>query len=92
MFELGSGAPHRITPGFPLPPLSDNNTEVDGTTLEWNRNDAFCVPAWSWHRHANDSSDDAVLYSVTDAPTLKKLALYREEGKTAAGEVIKIAP
>ena len=38
------------------------------------------------------SEDDAVLYSVTDTPTLKKLALYREEGKTDAGEVIKIAP
>ena len=38
------------------------------------------------------AEDDAVLYSVTDTPTLKKLALYREEGKTDAGEVIKIAP
>jgi hypothetical protein len=27
-----------------------------------------------------------------DTPTLKKLALYREEGKTDGGEVIKIAP
>ena len=68
-------------------------TVVNGTTLEWNRNDAFCVPAWSWHSHFNGSEgDDAVLYSVTDTPTLKKLALYREEGKTEDGEVIKIAP
>ncbi len=68
-------------------------TVVDDTTLEWNRNDAFCVPAWSWHSHVNGSTeDDAVLYSVTDTPTLKKLALYREEGKTDADEVIKIAP
>ncbi len=66
---------------------------VDGTALEWSRNDAFCVPAWSWHSHANGSAgDDAVLYSVTDTPTLEKLALYREEGKTDADEVIKIAP
>ncbi len=68
-------------------------TVVDGTLLEWSRNDAFCVPAWSWHSHVNGSAeDDAVLYSVTDTPTLKKLALYREEWKTDADEVIKIAP
>ncbi len=68
-------------------------TVVDGTTLEWSRNDAFCVPAWSWHSHVNGAGgDDAVLYSVTDSPTLKKLALYREEGKTDTGEVIRIAP
>ena len=66
---------------------------IDDTPLEWNRNDAFCVPAWSWHSHVNGSAeDDAVLYSVTDAPTLKKLALYREEAKTRTDEVIKIAP
>ena len=71
----------------------DGTTVVDGTALEWSRNDAFCVPAWSWHSHANGSAgDDAVLYSVTDTPTLEKLALYREEAKTGANEVIKIAP
>ena len=45
---------------------------IDGTPLEWSRNDAFCVPAWGWHSHVNGSAeDDAVLYSVTDTPTLE---------------------
>jgi gentisate 1,2-dioxygenase len=66
-------------------------TEVEGTRLEWSRNDAFCVPAWMWHEHINAEAD-AVLYSVTDAPTLKKLALYREEGRTVEGDTVRKAP
>ena len=54
-------------------------TYVNGTALHWERNDAFCVPGWAWHAHENQMPEDAVLYSVTDAPTLKKLGLYREE-------------
>ncbi len=65
-------------------------TEIEGTRLEWSRNDAFCVPAWMWHEHVNGNGD-AVLYSVTDTPTLKKLALYREEGRTADNEVVRLA-
>lgn len=54
-------------------------TDVNGVALNWERNDAFCVPGWAWHYHENETSEDAVVYSVTDAPTLKKLGLYREE-------------
>ncbi len=68
----------------------EGHTEVDGKRLEWTRNDAFCVPAWMWHEHVNGDSD-AVLYSVTDAPTLKKLGLYREDGKTPDGEVVRLS-
>ena len=60
-------------------------TRVDGKRLNWEKNDTFCVPGWSWHSHENETGADSVLYSVTDEPTLKKLGLYREEsGKVSA--------
>jgi gentisate 1,2-dioxygenase len=45
-----------------------------------------------WHEHVNASStDDAVLYSVTDTPTLKKLGLYREECRMEDGKEVLTA-
>ena len=55
-------------------------TDVGNSILEWSRNDVFVVPSWASHRHINSSSSaDAVLYSVTDEPTLRALGLFREE-------------
>lgn len=59
-------------------------TRVNDTNLHWERNDAFCVPGWAWHSFENTTPDDSVLYSVTDAPTLVKLGLYREEAGASA--------
>ena len=40
----------------------------------------ICVPAWTWHEHANVSdSDDACLFSFNDFPVMEKLGFYREE-------------
>jgi gentisate 1,2-dioxygenase len=64
-------------------------TQIGDTRLDWTRNDAFCAPAWMWHEHVNTSpTGDAVLYSVTDTPTLKKLGLYREERRMDDGEQV----
>lgn len=66
-------------------------TDVEGKHLEWQKNDIFAVPAWAWHEHANENANQpAVLFAVTDAPTLEKLGLYREQGKTEAGEVVRV--
>ena len=66
-------------------------TDVEGKRLEWRKNDVFAVPAWAWHEHANThAKQSAVLFAVTDAPTLEKLGLYREQGKTDAGDVITV--
>lgn len=54
-------------------------TVVDDTQLEWAEGDIFVVPPWSWHSHANQSDADAILYSITDWPTMASLGLYREE-------------
>jgi len=53
---------------------------VGGCRFEWEEKDIFVVPAWTLHEHANDSaSDDAVLFSFNDFPTMRALAVYREE-------------
>lgn len=60
-------------------------TEVDDVTLEWHARDVFVVPAWARHAHFNGSvQEDALLFSVTDAPALEALGLHRIEPATAA--------
>ena len=67
------------------------NTVVGDTTLTWRRNDVFVVPGWSWHKHVPDQGEDAVLYSVSDEATLRKLGLYREQGRDDDGEIFELA-
>ena len=62
-------------------------TIVDDTCLEWKKNDVFVVPTWAWHEHSNDSAEDAVLFAVTDRPTIQKLSLYREERQDEHGDI-----
>lgn len=65
-------------------------TEVDGQRLDWRRNDVFAVPGWQWHGHHNTGQEDAFLYSVTDEPTMRKLGLFREEGRTPDGKIERV--
>ena len=52
-------------------------------TFDWTPGDVISLPSWCWHAHANRSkTEDAILFSVSDAPTLKALGLYREERET----------
>ncbi len=53
---------------------------IDGQHFDWGPGDFVVVPPWAWHEHANASpAEEAVLFSITDAPVLEALALYREE-------------
>lgn len=47
--------------------------------FDWGKGDIFLVPPWSWHSHGNLSAEDAVLFTMTDAPTIAALGYYREE-------------
>ena len=52
---------------------------VGGRVFEWRQGDSFVVPLWNQHAHANHSPDtDAILLSMSDAPVMKALDLYRE--------------
>jgi gentisate 1,2-dioxygenase len=53
---------------------------VADACFDWEEGDSFVVPLWYLHRHVNrSSSEDAILFSMSDAPALKSLDLYREE-------------
>ena len=60
-------------------------TVVDGVELEWGPHDSFVVPNWSKHHFINRSTEDAVLFSVNDIPTLQALDLYYEEPELSVG-------
>jgi gentisate 1,2-dioxygenase len=53
---------------------------IDGRRYDWSERDIFCVPSWAWHEHANASStEDAVLFCLSDLPVMRALGLYREQ-------------
>ncbi len=55
-------------------------TQIGDQEFEWEQGDSFVVPLWYDHRHSNRSlSEEAILFSMSDAPVLKVLDLYREE-------------
>ena len=56
-------------------------TEVDGQKIIWEEGDFFVVPNWTWHRHVNDGSQPAILFSTTDRPLLETLGVFREESR-----------
>ena len=55
-------------------------TVIDGQRFDWTKGDVIALPPWSVHEHANRSArDDAVLFSIQDAPVLSALGLFYEE-------------
>jgi gentisate 1,2-dioxygenase len=52
---------------------------INGKRFDWEKGDFFVVPTWAWHEHANESQEEAILFSVQDTPVMKALGLYREE-------------
>lgn len=57
-------------------------SQIHGERFEWKDRDFLVVPNWAWHEHVNESSsEDAILFSVSDRPVLDALRLYREESQ-----------
>jgi gentisate 1,2-dioxygenase len=52
-------------------------TDVNGVRMEWKRGDTVVVPTWNTYQHS--SSDDAVLFGLSDEPLMRALKYYREE-------------
>ncbi len=56
------------------------STIINGKRFDWTKNDIFVIPSWAWYEHINGSaSDDAVLFSFHDIPTMDALGLYRHQ-------------
>jgi gentisate 1,2-dioxygenase len=57
-------------------------TNIEGKFYEWSPGDVFALPTWCWHAHENlSASEDAILFSFTDAPVMKALDLYRDQAR-----------
>ena len=55
-------------------------TQAGSADMRWGRHDSFVVPNWTWHSHENLSrTEDVILFSVSDAPAILALGMYREE-------------
>jgi gentisate 1,2-dioxygenase len=52
---------------------------ISGQRFAWRRGDTFALPTWAEHSHANDSSEDALLFSFSDEPAIGALGLLREQ-------------
>jgi gentisate 1,2-dioxygenase len=81
MMKLDAGKPtkpYRTTANNLFSPVSgEGETIVEGKSFPWARGDMLVVPSWLSHYHR--ASKDAVLFRVTDTPTLEKLGFLREE-------------
>lgn len=54
-------------------------TTIGDQKFDWSQGDSFTVPLWHEHCHANRSGEsEAILLSMSDAPVMKALQLYRE--------------
>jgi gentisate 1,2-dioxygenase len=65
---------------------------VAGERLDWQPFDAVAVPGGEWCEHVNGSdTEDAILFTVSDEPTLKALGFYRKQGRTLDGDIVRLA-
>lgn len=58
---------------------------IAGRRFDWEKNDFFVVPNWAFHEHVNESSEDAILFSVNDRPTFDAFGWYREQAYQERG-------
>lgn len=59
---------------------------IGGRRFDWEERDIFVAPSWTLHEHANASStEEACLFSFNDFPTMRSLAVYREEAYVENG-------
>ncbi|HXP92413.1 MAG TPA: cupin domain-containing protein [Candidatus Binatia bacterium] len=56
-------------------------TQVGDVVLEWAEHDTFAVPAWTAFEHENAGNETVYLFRYDDAPVLKAIGAYREEGE-----------
>jgi gentisate 1,2-dioxygenase len=81
MMKLAPGkatVPFRTTANNLYSPVEgEGETIIDGKSFAWQRGDVLVVPSWLSHFHRADKG--AVLFRVTDEPTMSKLGFLRDE-------------
>lgn len=64
---------------------------VGGQKVEWEQFDTMAVPGGCWCEHVNGSeTEPAILFTASDEPTLKSLALYQKHGRTPEGDIVRL--
>lgn len=65
---------------------------IDGQRFQINPFDTLAVPSGCWTEYVNDSaSDPAILFIASDEPAISAFGLMQRWGKTAAGDIIRLA-
>jgi gentisate 1,2-dioxygenase len=73
-----STTPYRTTANNLYSPVEgEGETVVEGKSFPWQRGDVLVVPSWQKHFHRSEKG--AVLFRVTDEPTMSKLGFLRDE-------------
>ncbi|TMH60101.1 MAG: cupin domain-containing protein, partial [Betaproteobacteria bacterium] len=67
------------------------HTVIGGKRFDWKNFDTLAVPAGEWYEHVNDSKSPIVLFIASDEPALRAFGLHKRWGRTAAGDVEKLA-
>ncbi|MNV42860.1 Gentisate 1,2-dioxygenase [compost metagenome] len=74
-------------------PLEGSATAtVDGMTFQVEPFDTLAVPSGTWVEYENTSATQpAIVFIASDEPAIKSFGLMQRWGKTASGEVIRLA-
>jgi len=62
------------------------HTVIDGMRFDWERGDMLAVPSWTQVTH--EVFEPSNLFSISDAPILKALNLFREEHSDSPQEIV----
>lgn len=74
-----------------IPFEGSGTTIIDGQPHAWTRFDALAIPGGNWFEHRNGSdSEDAVIFAVSDEPTLRALGFHQRIGRTESGETVSL--
>lgn len=61
---------------------------IDDEKIEWETGDVFFAPPWTCHHHKNTSeTEEAVLFTVQDVPTVTDMGLWLFKG---SGEDVEV--
>jgi gentisate 1,2-dioxygenase len=84
--------PNRETASVILTPFEgEGYSIIDGERFDWSECDTVAVPGGCWAEHVNGSSSQrAILFGSTDAPTQQKLKLYKRWGRNQAGDLLRV--
>jgi len=64
---------------------------IDGVRFDLAPFDTVAIPGGHWVQYANEASDPLILFVASDEPALAAFGLLTRYGRTAAGDVVRLA-